>query len=37
MSVKSNYFKLSENDFNEYLYDLKKSSKQSSFFEKVFK
>ena len=26
MSVKSNYFKLSENDFNEYLYDLKKSS-----------
>lgn len=26
MSVKSNYFKLSENDFNEYLNDLKKSS-----------
>ena len=26
MSVKSNYFKLSETDFNEYLNDLKKSS-----------
>ena len=26
MSVKSNYFKLSENDFNKYLYDLRKSS-----------